>query len=928
MVPVRARGFAETLLDAGGETGRLIAGRDWSGTPLGPLHAWGSSLTTALSLVLLSPVPMVMLWGEHGVMLYNDAYSVFAGGRHPELLGSKVREGWPEVADFNDNVMRVGLAGGTLAYRHQEMTLHRHGRPEQVFMDLDYSPVLDESGRPAGVFAVVIETTERVAAERRRQEAEAALRAERDRAQGVLDNMGEAFALLDRDLRFVDLNAEAMRLEQRPRSAILGKTHWEAHPGAASELGELYRDAMRRRAPAGLEHRYVWPDGRDTWIDMRAYPVGDGLAVFYRDVTDRKRADEALRASELRLRTMLEIATVGIISFDMAGGVVEANDAFLRMVGHTREELEAGAVRYENLTPPDWRWRDEQTLAELQTRGQSVPFEKEYLRSDGSRFWIHCASKMLDERTAVEFIIDVTERKQAEAALADQAVREAAEAARREADALYRAYFENTPEALFVIGVTPDDDFVVEQVNPAHEAGVGFRNEDICGKRLADILPPELAERVLDPYRRVLETGELHQYREVYELPEPQHWDTSLVPVRDDQGRITRLIGSSRNVTRQVMAEEALRQAQKMDAVGQLTGGIAHDFNNLLAAVVGSFDLIRRKPEDVAKVKRFAEAGLQAAERGAKLTGQLLAFSRAQSIELKPVIVSDLVAGMEDLLARSLGPAVRLSLDLGGEDAVLSDPTQLEMSVLNLAINARDAMPEGGSLTISTAALRVDDDPELAPGDYVELSVTDTGSGMPPDVAARAFDPFFTTKGVGKGTGLGLSQVYGIARQAGGAVRIDSRPGEGTTVRILLPTTHAATRTHADEPAEEAAAAGDSALILVVDDDADIRRVLVDSLDALGYRVLEAQDGPAGLHALDAAPDLMILDFAMPGMNGAEVARAARERRPDLPIVFASGYADTAAIDAAIGDGGVVLRKPFRIHDLQAVVAEALSREL
>jgi CheY-like chemotaxis protein len=362
-----------------------------------------------------------------------------------------------------------------------------------------------------------------------------------------------------------------------------------------------------------------------------------------------------------------------------------------------------------------------------------------------------------------------------------------------------------------------------------------------------------------------------------------------------------------------------------MEAVGQLTGGIAHDFNNLLGAVVGALDLIRRKPADIERVVRFAEAGLQAAERGAKLTGQLLAFSRAQRIELKPVVVATLVEGMRDMLARTLGPMVRLGLEMEGEGAVLSDPTQLEMAVLNLAINARDAMPEGGALTITTRLRRIAEEAEIGPGEYVELSVTDTGSGMPPDVAARAFDPFFTTKGPGKGTGLGLSQVYGIARQAGGAVRIESRPGAGTTVRMLLP------RTQAPPAAEEAGAlpaeAPDraSACILVVDDDPDMRRVLVASLETLGYRVLAAEDGPSGLAVLDrAGPDLLLLDFAMPGMNGAEVARLARQRRPGLPIVFASGYADTAAIEDAAGPEARILRKPFRMEEMQAVLAEAL----
>jgi CheY-like chemotaxis protein len=309
------------------------------------------------------------------------------------------------------------------------------------------------------------------------------------------------------------------------------------------------------------------------------------------------------------------------------------------------------------------------------------------------------------------------------------------------------------------------------------------------------------------------------------------------------------------------------------------------------------------------------------------LTAQLLAFSRAQRIELKPLVAADLVAEIRDMLARTLGPMVRLHVrNAAPGAAVLSDPTQLEMAVLNLAINARDAMPDGGDLTISLSPRTLLNDPELGSGDYVELAVSDTGAGMPPEVAARAVDPFFTTKGVGKGTGLGLSQVYGIARQAGGTVRIETSPGAGTTVRVLLPRTEPPEDAVAAAQLERTAGPDGDAAILVVDDDPDIRRMLAASLDALGYRVLQAADGPEGLSALlTHAPDLMIVDFAMPGMNGAEVARRARLQRPDLPILFASGYADTDAIHQAAGVDAPLLRKPFRIAALQRALEDVLG---
>jgi signal transduction histidine kinase/CheY-like chemotaxis protein len=395
----------------------------------------------------------------------------------------------------------------------------------------------------------------------------------------------------------------------------------------------------------------------------------------------------------------------------------------------------------------------------------------------------------------------------------------------------------------------------------------------------------------------------------------------------------TQELEKTNEVLRQEIAERArveaaLRQAQKMEAVGQLSGGIAHDFNNLLQGMAGCLDLIRLKSSDSERVRRWAEAGLQAAERGRKLTGQLLAFSRTQRIEAKPVIVSALVSGIQDLLVRTLGPMIRITFALDSDGVpVLSDPTQLEMAVLNLAINARDAMPEGGNLAIATRVQRITNDPELEPDSYVELSVSDTGTGMSAEVAARAFDPFYTTKGIGKGTGLGLSQVYGISRQAGGTARIESELGQGTTIRLLLRRTDISTEMDAPSATAEREMTAPSATVLVIDDDAHVRRFLTDSLDALGYRVAEAEDGHTGLRALETImPDVLVIDFAMPGLNGAEVAAAAWARLPGLPIVFASGYADTAAIEDVAGPNTPILRKPFGVNELKVAIADALRK--
>jgi len=362
-----------------------------------------------------------------------------------------------------------------------------------------------------------------------------------------------------------------------------------------------------------------------------------------------------------------------------------------------------------------------------------------------------------------------------------------------------------------------------------------------------------------------------------------------------------------------------------MEALGQLTGGIAHDFNNLLQVVHGAFELIRRKPQDTAKVSAWSQNGIAAAERGASLTRQLLAFSRSQKLELRPFVAAELIGEMRELLVRTLGPDIVLETELGEGDAVvMSDRTQLELAVLNLAINARDAMPAGGRLTISTRLRRIGpDDPLLAAGDYVTLTVTDTGEGMPPEVIERAFDPFFTTKGVGKGTGLGLSQVYGVARQAGGTAQIASRPGLGTAITLLLrrSTAEAVAADVRHEP-QAVLAPSPGATVLVVDDDDPVRALACEILELLGYRVLEAESGETALDLLETVrPDLMLLDYAMPGMSGAELAARARRRWPDVPIVFASGHADTAQVEAALGGEAVILRKPFDMETLARTIA-------
>jgi signal transduction histidine kinase len=380
-----------------------------------------------------------------------------------------------------------------------------------------------------------------------------------------------------------------------------------------------------------------------------------------------------------------------------------------------------------------------------------------------------------------------------------------------------------------------------------------------------------------------------------------------------------------REIVQRERAEQALIQAQKMEAIGRLTGGLAHDFNNLLTAVIGNLDLIRSRAPD-ARILRLVENASKAAERGSKLTAQLLAFSRTQRLAVKPTDVNGVIQDMSELLAQSMGHTVQVITRLDPlAGMALADDNQLELAVLNLAINARDAMPDNGRVTISTARIALEaDDGALPPGSYLTVEVADTGSGMSPDVISRAFDPFFTTKPPGKGTGLGLAQVYGVARQCGGEVRIQSEVGVGTKVTlwlrcaegVLMPGETAAT------PAKVPSNAG---RVLLIDDDTDVRETIQELLTELGYAVRAAESGKTGLALLaEERPDLVIVDFAMPEMTGAEVARAIHESWPALPILFVSGHADTSALETAVG-GAPFLRKPFRPADLALAVQDAIE---
>ena len=384
-------------------------------------------------------------------------------------------------------------------------------------------------------------------------------------------------------------------------------------------------------------------------------------------------------------------------------------------------------------------------------------------------------------------------------------------------------------------------------------------------------------------------------------------------------------------------AEGQLRQAQKMESIGQLTGGIAHDFNNMLAVIIGSLDMARRRfTTNPARALTSIDQASEAATRAAALTNRLLAFARQQPLEPQPIEVNQLVSGMSELLRRAIGEQVRVETVLaGGVWRAYADPGQLENAILNLCVNGRDAMPDDGKLTVETLNTALDDQyasrhDDVAPGQYVAIAVTDSGTGMPAEVIERAFDPFFTTKGVGKGTGLGLSQVYGFAKQSGGHVAIYSEPDQGTTVKIYLPRFFGeATESTEGEPETAALPRGErSEILLVVEDEAPVRRMSADALEDLGYTVLQAANAAEALSLLEGQPDigLIFTDVVMPDMNGRQLADLVKAQRPDVKVLFTTGYTRNAVVHNGLLDPGVAfLAKPFSVDQLALKIRAVLD---
>lgn len=674
----------------------------------------------------------------------------------------------------------------------------------------------------------------------------------------------------------------------------------------------------------------------------------------------------ALIESQRRLNTIFAMNTVGVMFWGSSFQLTEVNDAFLAMTGFDRNE--ALGLTWQALTPPEFHPASRRAVTEVQSVGESTPYEKQYYRKDGSRWWgLFAARKVGDE--VLEVVLDVSDRRQAQ-----EALRKSEERLR-----LILGHARN-----YVI-LTTDPQSRITEWSPGATAVFGWTAEEVLGRDASLIFTPEDraagrpeqetatareqgyspdvrwharrdGSRVFIEGRLVAlhgPQGDLRGFLKIGQditerwLAEEQlrkseaalrHLNETLearVDARTAELRHTveALHAESRDRAR---AEEALRQAQKMEAVGQLTGGLAHDFNNLLTAIIGGLEMLRTRVAQArfTELDRYIGAVQGAADRASALTHRLLAFSRQQTLAPKATDLNSLVRGMIEMLRRTLGPHIRLEMS-GADDlwTTLCDPNQLENALLNLCINARDAMAEGGRLTIGTANTAVDatqaQQLDMAPGSYVALRVTDTGTGMPPEVAARALDPFYTTKPSGQGTGLGLSMVYGFVRQSGGQMQIESTPGLGTTVTLYLPRHKGRPDTAVTEPdLATTPHTGASEAVLVVDDEPTVRMLVGEALRELGYSALEAADGASGLRLLQSSVrvDLLVTDVGLPGaMNGRQLADAARLCQPGLKVLFITGYAETAALgEGALEPGMQVVTKPFSLESLAARIRDML----
>ena len=810
-------------------------------------------------------------------------------------------------------------------------------------------PILDADGKRLGAVLTIRDDTPRL-------EAEAALRASEEFSRRVLASSPDCIKILTLDGQLELMTEGGMCVMEVEDFEAIRNVYWPDMWNGDERVQAVEAvQAARNGGAARFQGFATTLKGSPRWWDVTVSPINgaDGrpekLLSVSRDITPIKEAESVLRASEERLRetsrrlnAIISNTKMAVFLMDHRQHCIFANPAAEALTGYSFADMQGRPLHdvIHHKRPDGSHYPleecpiDRAYPARAHTQGEEL-----FVAPDGSFYPVaFTASPVLDDTgnpmgTVIE-AHDIREEK-----ARDEAIRQLnVTLERRVAEAIADRdrTWNNSRDLLLVI----DQGGVIRAANPAWTMILGWKNDELVGHSFREfILEDDLA-----PSERALAHAtqrELRSFENRYRHKNGGIRWISWVAAPEEN----LIYASGRDVTEEkereaalLETQEALRQSQKMEAIGQLTGGIAHDFNNLLTGVIGSLDMMQRRISQgqTDRIERYTSAALTSANRAAALTHRLLAFARRQPLDPKPVNANRLVMDIEDLLRRTIGEAVRLEMvTAGGLWQTLCDPHQLESAIVNLAINARDAMPSGGTLTIETCNAHLDDayaaeQRDIKPGQYICICVSDTGTGMTPDVVQRAFDPFFTTKDVGQGTGLGLSMVYGFTRQSEGYARIYSEEGQGTTVKLYLPRYYGepdrSVREQAEISDEHKARHGET--VLVVEDEDAVRALIVDVLEELGYNAIEATDGLAGLKVLqsDAKIDLVVTDVGLPGLNGRDLAGAARELRPGLKILFITGYAENAAIAAGFLEPGMrMITKPFAIETLATRIKDMIE---
>jgi PAS domain S-box-containing protein len=863
-------------------------------------------------------------------------------GHSPEtLIGRSIAEFVPpEIWEKNKAMLAAKLSGAETTTRYEVEVNGPDG--ERMIWEINSRLTRDAAGEANGLHAIARDVTARRRAENELSESEARLRALTDHLPGgMVYQIATSKDGLDRRFLYVSQSFEA--LTGIPADKVREDPLFPyklIHPDDRERLAAAEMEAIQTSSNFDVQARFCRSDGEIRWCRIISAPreqadgslIWDGIQI---DITEQHEAEAALRESETQLRLVTESLPVLISYVDAECRYRFANRAYQAWFGLPREQV-LGKTMMEVLG--DKAFDQVRSAVEAALAGKRQAFERELPYRYGKRRHVHVdymPDIAPDGRVTGFYALvnDVSDAKSASEAL-------------RASEERYRSLF-NAIEAGFCIvemifdGDDRPVDYRFVEANPAFERQTGLVG---AVGRTAREMVPDLEDHWFELYGRVALSGEaarfdsgsdaMGRWFDVYAFrtshPSNRRVAILFTDISDRRRAEQRLRELNDTLEQRVQertlelmqAQEALRQSQKLEAMGQLTGGVAHDFNNLLTPIIGSLDLLHRRGSGGEREQRLIDGALQSAERAKTLVQRLLAFARRQPLRPTAVDVGGLIRGMADLVASTSGPQIKVVVDVAPDlPPAMADPNQLEMAILNLSVNARDAMPDGGTLTISALheAVGTGHRSKLRSGDYVRLSVADTGTGMDEETLARAIEPFFSTKGIGKGTGLGLSMVHGLASQLGGALTVSSKRGLGTNVEFWLPVSEAAPE--AAEAGEiEARKADGAGTALLVDDEVLVRMSTADMLIDLGYQVVEAGSGEEALRLIDEGlrANLLVTDHLMPGMTGADLARLVRERRPNLPVLVVSGYAEAEAIAPDLPR----LAKPFRQGELAARLEE------